>query len=99
MRKYYSDFVRHCARLYFSLDAIPSPLQDKIKYNNYIAVSNVLDRYETDTKLFLRLIYTSEENLPKNVERTAIKKGCKTEALWYIIQTFERDVAVERGLL
>ena len=99
MRKYYSDFVRHCARLYFNTDAMPSPLQDKVRYNNYIAVSNVLDRYEKDTTLFLRLIYTSEENLPKIVERTAINKECKSEALWYIIQTFERDVAVERGLL
>lgn len=99
MRKYYSDYVRHCARLYFSIDAMPSPLQDKVRYNNYIAVSNVLDRYDTDTKLFLRLIYTSEENLPKMVGRMAINKGCKTEALWYIIQTFEKDVATERGLL
>jgi hypothetical protein len=99
MRKYYSDYVRHCARLYFSIDAMPSPLQDKVRYNNYIAVSNVLDRYDKDTTLFLRLIYTSEENLPKMVERMAISKGCKTEALWYIIQTFEKDVATERGLL
>lgn len=99
MRKYYSDYVRHCARLYFSIDAMPSPLQDKVRYNNYIAVSNVLDRYEKDTTLFLRLIYTSEENLPKMVERMAINNGCKTEALWYIIQTFEKDVAIERGLL
>lgn len=99
MRKYYSDYVRHCARLYFNQEVMPSPLAERVRYNNYIAVSNVLDRYDTDTKLFLRLIYTSEENLPKIVERTAINKGCKTEALWYIIQTFEKDVAIERGLL
>lgn len=99
MRKYYSDYIRHCTRLYFNSDAMPSPIAERVKYNNYIAVSNVLDRYDKDTTLFLRTIYTSEENLPKNVERTAISKGCKTEALWYIIQTFEKDVAIERGLL
>lgn len=99
MRKYYSDFVSHCARLYFNTDTIPSPLADKVKYNNFIAVSNVLDGYSTEDVVFLRRVYTSEDSLPKNVERTAINRGCKSEALWYIIQTFERDVAVERGLL
>lgn len=98
MRKYYSDFVRHCTRLYFDLEATPSPIVERVKYNNYIAVSNVLDKYDTETVLFLKQAYSSD-NFTKIVQQIAIKNGCKTEALWYTIQAYEKEVAIERGLL
>ena len=39
MKKYYSDYVGHCARHYFNSDTMPSPVNNKVSYNNYIAVS------------------------------------------------------------
>lgn len=98
MRKYYSDFVRHCTRLYFDLEVSPSPIVERAKYNNYIAVSNVLDHYDAETVLFLKQAYSSD-NFTKTVQAIAVKKGCKTEALWYTIQAYEKEVAIERGLL
>ena len=98
MRKHYSDYVRHCTRLYFNTDTTPNPLNDKVKYNNYISVSNVLDRYDSKTACMLREVYTSEI-IPKAVDKYATKEGCKSEEIWYMIQRYEKDVAVERGLL
>ena len=98
MRKYYSDFVRHCTRMYFDIDSIPSPIVERVKYNNYSAVSNVLDKYDTATVMFIKQVYMSE-NITRTVQEIAVRKGCKTEALWYTIQGYEKEVAIERGLL
>lgn len=98
MKKYYSDYVGHCARLYFNSDTMPSPVNNKVSYNNYIAVSNALDKYEKDQALVIRFVYTAD-SLPKAVNEICINRGLKTEAVWYMIQAFERDVALERGLI
>lgn len=98
MRKHYSDYVRYCTRLYFNLESSPSPIVERVKYNNYISVSNVLDHYDTETILFLKQAYSSE-NLTKTITEVAVKKGCKPDALWFTIQNYEREVAIERGLL
>lgn len=98
MRKYYSDYVRHCARYYFSKELIPKPLEERVNYNNYISVANVLDRYSVEVFNMLKFIYTSEM-IPRAVDKYASETGFKTEEIWYNIQRFERDVAVERGLL
>ncbi len=98
MKKYYSDYVGHCARFYFNTDTTPSPVEKKVEYNNYVAVSNVLDRYEKDVALMIRYAYTSE-SIPKAIGEISARKKCKPEAVWYTIQTFEKDVATERGLL
>ena len=98
MRKYYSDYVRHCTKLYFNLEATPSAISDRVVYNNYVSVSNVLDRYDTATINLIRFVYTSE-SIVKAVDEFALKSKAKPETLWYIIQTYEKDVAIERGLL
>ena len=98
MKKYYSDFVGHCARHYFNTDTTPNPVTQKVDYNNYVAVSNVLDRYDKAIAQMIRYVYTAE-SIPKAVTEISTRKMCKPEVIWYTIQTFEKDVAIERGLL
>ena len=98
MRKYYSDFVRHCTRFYFSRDLLPNPVTENVNYNNYVAVSNVLDRYQTEVFNMLRFVYTSE-SMPSAVNQYAKDNGCRTEEVWYNIQRYEKEVATERGLI
>lgn len=98
MRKYYSEFVKHCARFYFASSAMPSSLSDRVNYNNYVSVSNVLAKYDTDTQNIIRQAYTTDY-ITKTVESIARQRSCNSEQIWYIIQKFEREVAIERGLL
>lgn len=98
MKKYYSDYVRHCTRQYYNLQSAPSAINDRVTFNNYISVSNVLDKYTTADQVLLKSIYTSE-SMQKSVEQYAFKMGVKSEQIWYIIQTYEKLVAIERGLL
>lgn len=98
MRKYYSEFVKHCARFYFSAPAMPNSLSDRVNYNNYVSVSNVLAKYEKDAQNIIRQAYTTDY-ITKTVENIAKQRSCTSESVWYIIQKFEKDVAIERGLL
>lgn len=98
MRKFYSDYVKHCTRFYFKAEALPSPINNKVDYNNYVSVSNVLDKYDKTTIALLRTVY-SYDIFPKGVEEYATKHGIKSDAIWFIVQKYEKDVAIERGLL
>ena len=98
MRKYYSDYVKHCTRFYFKTEAMPSPINSKVDYNNYVSVSNVLDKYDKSTISMLRTIY-AYEIFPKGVDEYSAKNGIDRDTIWNIIQKYEQDVARERGLL
>lgn len=98
MRKYYSDFVRHCTKFFFSRDSIPNPLTEKVNYNNYISVSNVLDRYKTEVFNMIRFVYTSDA-IPRAVDEYSRLNNVTREEMWYTVQKYEKEVAIERGLL
>lgn len=98
MRKYYSDFVRHCTRFYFSRTSVPNPTSDRVNYNNYISVSNVLDRYTSEAFNLIRRVYEAE-SMPKEVTAYAKDNRCTTEEVWYTVQRYEKEVAIERGLV
>ena len=97
MRKYYSDLVRHCTRFYFSKESAPSALTSRADYNNYISVANVLDKYSLEEKLILKQVYQSESTI-RAVNAIRNEKW-NTESIWYLIQKYEREVAMERGIL
>lgn len=97
MKKFYSEYVGHCARFYFSKADTPS-VNDRVNYNNFISVSNVLSKYDTEKQNLLRFIYTSPSVIHAVHEYSA-SKGVTNEEVWYAISAFERDVAQERGLL
>ena len=98
MKKYYSEYVGHCARFYFRTDRIHSPSESRVDYNNFISVSNVLDRYDAKICNLLRFVYTADKLL-EAVSEYSFKNNTSREEVWYTIQKFEKEVAVERGLL
>lgn len=97
MKKFYSEYVGHCARFYFSKADTPS-VNDRVNYNNFISVSNVLSKYDTERQNLLRFIYTSP-SLIRAVHEYSATKNMNSEEVWYIIMNFEKEVAKERGLL
>lgn len=98
MRKFYSEYVKHCARFFFTRDFPPSSVENRVDYNNYVSVSNVLSRYDARFVNIVRLAYTSP-TIQEAVNEYSVKNNCTREELWYIIQKFEKEVAIERGLL
>lgn len=98
MRKFYSDYVRHCTKFYFRSENTPSPLTSRVDYNNYASVSNVLAKYDKEVICMLRSVYTAEA-VPRAVDEYAKLRKKKSEEVWYLIQKYEREVATERGLL
>lgn len=97
MKKFYSDYVGHCSRYYFSTDETPS-VNDRVNYNNFISVSNVLAKYDTAKENLIRFVYTSV-TIMKGVQDYAFKNNLRNEEVWYVVMNFEKDVATERGLL
>jgi len=97
MRKYYSDFVAHCTRYYFSTEVTPTP-QMRVEYNNYIAVANVLNGYDLPTQQTIRQLYTAD-CMSDEANKIAVKLSLKPQNIWYIVSQFERSVAKERGLI
>jgi hypothetical protein len=98
MKKYYSDYIRHCTRRYFDLASAPSVLSDRVEYNNYVSVSNVISKHEVAVQNLLRYVYTSE-TVQTGVNTYCKQQSRKAEEIWYIIQSYEKEVAIERGLL
>ena len=98
MKKYYSEYIGHCARFYFRTERVPLPTENRVDYNNYISISNVLDRYDSSKINLLRFIYTAD-NIPAAVNEYCVGNRMNREEVWYTIQKFEKEVAIERGIL
>lgn len=98
MRKYYSDYIRHCTRFYFYIEKSPSEIKDKVSYNNYVAVSNILSDYPTATVNMLRTLYLADSMVQAVNEYSDLTK-MPTQQIWHTVQNYEKQVAIERGLV
>ena len=98
MRKYYSDYVRHCTRYYFYQEKAPSPISDRVSYNNYAAVSNVLGKNPPEVVGMIRMLYQAD-SMVQAVEDYSKISNIKIPVIWHTVQNYEKEVAIERGLI
>ena len=98
IKPYYSDYVRHAIRFYARY-LKPDRFKNKVDQSNWYACHNVIKSYTDTEKDILVYVYGAYDTIGDNVYAMANKHHISQNLIWDLMKEFERQVAIERGLL
>ena len=97
MRKYYTEYVRHCLRFFARH---PQP---RFKTNadeaNWKACERAVNKLTPVEQEIIAEIYKAGDTIPDNIYQVSKARRLDHEYLWNLINTLEQSVAKRRGLL
>lgn len=103
MKPHYSDFVRHCLRYYVkTLDEGKGGLpvfRSDAERANWSACYNVLKNYSENDLDMICQIYRPGDTTADKIYVLSKNKYIAQDTIWALINTVERRVAKQRGLI
>lgn len=94
---FYSDYVKHMMRFYSrSMDI--SVFKSSIDKFNWRICQSTLDKYPSHRDMLLD-IYSGYGTLEEEVNKASLKYKVEKKRIWDLMKKFERDLAINRGLL
>lgn len=103
MKPFYSEFVRHCLRYYIkTIDEGKGgqPIfKSEADKENWKACHLVLKNYSEDEMDMISHIYRQGDTIPDKIYLLAKDKGVHQDTIWNLINSIERRVAKQRGLV
>ena len=103
MKPYYSEFVRHCLRYY--IKTLDEGLGGHPIFNtdadreNWSACYNVLKDYSPSNVDIIAYIYRPGDTIADKIYLLAKTKKIPQDTIWGLINTVERKIAKQRGLV
>ena len=98
VKKYYSEYVRHAIRFYARNLVNPS-FNCIAAEKNWNACDKVLNKHFSKYKELLVSIYQAFDTMADNVYEAANKYHIPQDYIWVMMESFEKRVAQERGLI
>ena len=96
-KPFYSEYVKHMMRFYSrSLDM--TTFKSKVDELNWLICHDTLEQYPK-YKYILIDVYAGYGLLDEEVEKASIKYYVEKKVIWDVMKQFERDLALNRGLL
>lgn len=103
MKPHYSDFVRHCLRYYVkTLDEGKGGLpvfRNDAERANWSACYNVLKDYSDNDLDIICQIYRPGDTTADKIYVLSKSRYVPQDTIWALINTVERKVAKQRGLI
>lgn len=103
MKPYYSEFVRHCLRFYIkTLDEGHGghPIfRNDAERENWSACHNVLKNYSANDMDTIAQIYRPGDTVPDKIYMLSKSRGISQDGIWSLINSVERKIAKQRGLV
>lgn len=103
MKPYYSEFVRHCLRFYIkTLDEGKGGcpvFRNEAERENWRACHNVLKGYSENDMDTISHIYRPGDTVPDKIYELSMSRRVSQDTIWHLINTTERKIAQERGLV
>ena len=93
----YTQYVRHAMRFYARYLDI-THFKNEVDKNNWSACHKVINTYSERDKDILVYVYGSFDTIGDNVYEMANKYHIHQNIIWDMMKTFERKIAIERGL-
>lgn len=98
IKKFYSDYVRHALRFYSR--NLEAPIFRSISAEkNWNACETVLNKYFPKYKDALVSLYQANDTMGDNVYEAAKRFSISQDYLWTMMDSLERHIAEERGLI
>lgn len=101
MRRYYTEYVRHCIRFYITtLDIGTVPrFNTEVDKNNWMACHSVLKNFNSKNMDIVCEVYSRGDTIPDKVYNLAKEANIEQDYIWNLLASLERDIAKKRGLL
>lgn len=97
-KPFYSDYVRHALRFY-SRNLSLAKFKKGTDKSNWLACHHVIQTYSERDRDILVYVYGSYDTLADNVYEVSRKYSINQSIIWDMMKEFEREIAVERGLI
>ena len=97
MRKYYTEYVRHCLRFYTRHPQ--AKFKTKADEANWKACESAMHKLTPVEQELVTDIYKAGDTIPDNIHQVSKARRLDQEYLWNLINTLEQLVAKRRGLL
>lgn len=101
MRKYYTEYVRHCLRFYVTtMDIGTAPhFNSEVDKNNWVACYQAVKNYSPENLEIIKEIYSPGDTIPDKIYNLAKNLGVSQTPISTMLDKLERDVAKKRGLI
>lgn len=98
MRNYYSDYVGHMMRQYLKLkDEQSEEINETTSINIRVCAECLQKMPETERAILLSVYSTTP--LKEGVLLASEKQNIREISVWAIVKNFEKEAAIERGLI
>lgn len=95
---YYTQYVRHAIRFYSRYLHIKG-FRNDVDRLNWQACHKAIQNYSEQEKDILVKVYGEVDTLGDNVFNVSKQYRINQDAIWSMMLKYEREVAVERGLV
>lgn len=100
MKKYYSEYIRHCLRFYvMTLESVhkPSFVRESDK-ENWMACHSIMSHLPPEQVEKVKYLYRPGSALTDNIYMLSANEKDR-RSLWEMIENLEKSIAKRRGLL
>lgn len=103
MKPYYSEFARHCLRYYVKTleegkGGCPQ-FRSEAEKENWVACHEALRGYSERDMEIITYLCRPGDTIPDKIYHLSREMRIPQDTLWNMINTLERNVAKERGLI
>lgn len=101
VKRYYSEYIRHCLRFYVSTMNIGKTprFRTDVDRNNWMACHSVVKNLDDTTRKIVCELYDRGDTLSYKVYNLAAETNTQQDDIWNLIANLERTIAKKRGLL
>jgi len=98
MKPHYTDYARHCMRLYIN-NPYPRTGTD-IEKSNWMACAQALKNFTGPKQKILVMVYKEEgATMQEKIENYCSHHRNRPQTIWSLVGMFEKQIAKERQLL
>lgn len=101
MKRYYTEYVRHCLRFFIkTLDEGHTPrFKTPVDKSNWLCCHTVISALDPQTIETVKTLYRSGDTLADKIYHISYTEGISQDYLWSLVNEIERKIAKKRGLL
>jgi hypothetical protein len=103
LRRYYSEYVRHCLAYYIKTqdecDGGHPVFKNDVDRANWSACYHILKDYSEEDMITIAHIYRPGDTIADKIYQLAKSKRVSQDVIWGLVNNIERKIAKKRGLI
>jgi hypothetical protein len=101
LKRYYTEYVRHCLRFYVrTLDIGSTPrFKTDVDKQNWVACDNCVTKLDAKTLELIKELYRPGDTIADKIYNLAREYRIPQDTIWTTINTLEHNIAKRRHLI